>query len=250
MRKIGVISDVHGNIAALKAILSYFDETERCDEIIHTGDVVDIGPRSRECAERLLSRRDVTLLLGNHDRDFVLDCAVMPKYSHVPALHKRQVFDSLGEDLRKQIAQFPLFVHRQCGGSDVMFTHYAFKRVPDKLTGHLFHLLPSQLMEQYPDKTLAQIYDDVFSVEDFDAVFFGHEHRAGEYVGKRLYVDVGSVGCHPEPYAQGIVIDYDDKQWSYRRVSAPYDMSTTRNQMKDVYDGEHLFRTYFMHGKK
>lgn len=50
MGKIGVISDIHGNLQALNAILSYFDR-QGCEEIIHTGDVVNIGARSRECLE-------------------------------------------------------------------------------------------------------------------------------------------------------------------------------------------------------
>ncbi|MDE7454798.1 MAG: metallophosphoesterase, partial [Clostridia bacterium] len=54
MGKIGVISDIHGNVQALQAIMQLFDD-ERCDEIIHTGDVVDIGPCSRECMDILLA---------------------------------------------------------------------------------------------------------------------------------------------------------------------------------------------------
>ena len=36
MKKIGVISDIHGNIVALKAVLELLDG-EGCEEIIHTG---------------------------------------------------------------------------------------------------------------------------------------------------------------------------------------------------------------------
>ena len=50
MGKIGVISDIHGNLQALKAVLAEFDR-QGCDEIIHTGDVVNIGARSRECLD-------------------------------------------------------------------------------------------------------------------------------------------------------------------------------------------------------
>ena len=56
MKKIGVISDVHGNIQALTAALNHL-ENQGCREIIHTGDVLDIGANSRECLQLLLQKK-------------------------------------------------------------------------------------------------------------------------------------------------------------------------------------------------
>lgn len=239
--KIGVITDIHGNLAALKAVLQLLDG-EQCDEIIHTGDVVDIGPYSRQCLELLLSRADVTLLLGNHDRDFVLNQAQVRHLSHVPTEHKQQVFATMTDSQRQIVSTFPLYVTRNCGKSTIAFTHYAFK--PQWSGLDEFPFMPIQT-EPTADK-----FDEIFACLDrldCDAVFFGHKHEPCDIMGKRLYVDVGSVGCHPDPVARAIVIDYDDITWSYRRVTAPYDMEATHKAMSDhTVNGEQLYDFYFL----
>ena len=63
--KIGIVSDVHSNMEALKAALSYLDE-QQVDQIVCLGDVVGYGPSPNECCEMLRELNAVTLL-GNHD---------------------------------------------------------------------------------------------------------------------------------------------------------------------------------------
>lgn len=239
MKKIGVISDIHGNIEALTAILASFDEIG-CDEVIHTGDAVDIGPCSRECLELLLSRSDATLLLGNHDRDFLLNESLAKPLSHVPTEHKRQVFASMNENLRKAVSHFPYFVTRECGGDELLFVHYALK---DDYASNAFPFCP--LIPAHD----VEYYDEVFKNYSCQAVFFGHKHEPCDIEGDKLYVDVGSVGCYPEPLARGIVIEYDDSSWCYKRIHVPYDMARTRAQMQSVAAGEQLYDFYFLHNK-
>lgn len=242
MKKIGVISDIHGNLTALKAVLKLLDD-EHCDEIIHTGDVVDIGPNSRECLEILLARNDVTCLLGNHDRDFVLNQTEVRNKSHVPAEHKQQVFATLNDQLRERVAEFPLYTTRNCGGQKLLFTHYAFKQQPFDI--NVFPFMPLQT-----NPTVEQ-FDAIFDGVDADAIFFGHKHEPCELQGKHLYVDVGSVGCHPNPIARAVVIEYDDTFWRYCRVYAPYDMQQTHDQMtRSLACGDHLYNFYFLRNVK
>lgn len=237
MGRIGVISDIHGNLQALRAILAYFDEMG-CDEIIHTGDVVDIGPNSRECLNLLLSRKDVTLLLGNHDRDFALNQSEMRFMSHVPTEHKRHVFATLTEEHRKAVKAFPICVTRAIAGKTIAFAHYAFFDAPYQDDKYIFKMIT--------ERPTAEKFDELFSNVDCDVVFFGHKHEPCDIQGRRLYVDVGSVGCHPRPMARGIVIDYDDKQWKYTRVEVPYDMEQMRQTLVTVPAGEHLYNFYFL----
>ena len=251
MKKIGVITDIHGNILALKAVLELLDR-EGCQEIIHTGDVVDIGPNSRECLELLLSRKDVTCLLGNHDRDFAVNQTQVRNLSHVPAEHKQQVFETLDEQLRQRVRQFPLYVTRNCGKSLLLFCHYALKQEMyciDTCSAGEVHLdvNPFQPIAMPPT---AEAFDQIFAGADCDAVFFGHKHEPCDLLGERLYVDVGSVGCHPAPLARAIVIEYDSTSWSYKRVYAPYDMQVTHSAMlTQIACGRQLYDFYFLLNK-
>jgi diadenosine tetraphosphatase ApaH/serine/threonine PP2A family protein phosphatase len=60
-----VISDVHGNLAALEAVLAAIDAA-RPDALWCLGDIVGYGARPNECCE-LVRRRSSVCLAGNHD---------------------------------------------------------------------------------------------------------------------------------------------------------------------------------------
>jgi diadenosine tetraphosphatase ApaH/serine/threonine PP2A family protein phosphatase len=60
-----VISDVHGNLAALEAVLEAIDERAP-DELWCLGDLVGYGARPNECCT-IVRRRSTTCLAGNHD---------------------------------------------------------------------------------------------------------------------------------------------------------------------------------------
>ena len=60
-----VLTDVHGNLPALEAVLAH-PAAQNCTEIISLGDHVNFGPQSRAVHERLTAL-GATLLLGNHE---------------------------------------------------------------------------------------------------------------------------------------------------------------------------------------
>ncbi len=60
-----VISDVHGNLHALEAVLEAVDR-EAPDELWCLGDLVGYGPRPNACC-RLVAERADLCLVGNHD---------------------------------------------------------------------------------------------------------------------------------------------------------------------------------------
>lgn len=62
---IAIISDVHGNYPALKAVLKKIDELG-CKEIISLGDVSGYYCMVNECIEEF-KRRGIVNILGNHD---------------------------------------------------------------------------------------------------------------------------------------------------------------------------------------
>ena len=63
--RIAVLSDVHGNLHALEAVLGEVD-AGGFDALWFLGDLVGYGPRPNECAA-LLQERAVICLAGNHD---------------------------------------------------------------------------------------------------------------------------------------------------------------------------------------
>jgi len=65
MAKLAIISDVHGNFAALEAVVSDLDKVG-CDGIYCLGDTVGYGGSPNQCVDLMRSRRAICIL-GNHD---------------------------------------------------------------------------------------------------------------------------------------------------------------------------------------
>jgi putative phosphoesterase len=63
--KLAIISDVHGNLPALEAVINDID-LNNCEQIISLGDVAGYYCYINECIE-LLKERNVINILGNHD---------------------------------------------------------------------------------------------------------------------------------------------------------------------------------------
>lgn len=67
--KIGIISDVHGDDAALALVLDRLDNIHQVDQILCAGDLVGRGPAQDEVVE-IIRRRDIPTVRGNHDEWF------------------------------------------------------------------------------------------------------------------------------------------------------------------------------------
>lgn len=64
--RIAIISDVHSNIEALKAVLDEIDK-EDISLIVNLGDLVGYNASPKECVD-LIQQRQIISILGNHDR--------------------------------------------------------------------------------------------------------------------------------------------------------------------------------------
>jgi len=68
--RIAILSDIHGNLAALEAVLRDV-EHEKPDRIVCLGDTVGYGPFPRECFARVHEVADL-VLAGNHELEAAL----------------------------------------------------------------------------------------------------------------------------------------------------------------------------------
>ena len=65
--KIAVLTDIHGNAPALKAVLAEIDARNDIEYIYCAGDMIGIGPDTNEVLSLLFSRNNISMVTGNHD---------------------------------------------------------------------------------------------------------------------------------------------------------------------------------------
>lgn len=205
--RVGVLTDVHGNLPALKAGLAVL-ASERCDLVVHTGDAIGIGPHPAECLDLLL-RCEVALVMGNHDAYFAFGLDGW-RYGAEELAHQRWVHEQLDPALRPIVAAWPWEISQLLGGYTVLFTHYG--RNADRSFAP-----PGR-------HTTAGDLDTMFRERAAGLVLFGHDHDALDVVGDRRYVNPGSAGCHVKAEVRCVIIEIGESDVvRIRHFSAPYD---------------------------
>lgn len=194
--RIAVCTDVHANLPALDAALAAIGRLG-ADALYHTGDAIGIGPYPVECLDRLLSRPDTHLLIGNHDEWFAfgLPPEVPPSMSADEREHQRWVHAQLDPALRRVVGAWPYASTLRIEGVRIDFLHYALGQ-----SGHGFQS-PRDLSS--PDTA-----DALFQRAASALVFFGHDHRPWNVHGRSThYVNPGALGCSAEPLARFAMLE-------------------------------------------
>ena len=75
--KIGFITDVHGNLEALTAVIRALKQ-EACDHVVHGGDAVGQGLYPAECLN-LIYENGIVTLNGNYEQLMIAEALPLPR---------------------------------------------------------------------------------------------------------------------------------------------------------------------------
>jgi diadenosine tetraphosphatase ApaH/serine/threonine PP2A family protein phosphatase len=239
---IAIVSDIHGNLEALRAVLA--DAGGAGVEAVYClGDVVGYGPNPRECLD--LARGFRLTVLGNHDQGALFDPAgFCPsaeraifwtrgelEESPEPRAVRERRWEFLAELPRSHRVGDHLFVH---GSARNPLNEYVFpedvhhqhkmQRIFAAVERYCFQghtHIPGVFVEQAPEER----YDFHSPAE------VGHAHRLD---GRKTLCNVGSVGQprDGDPRACYVLFDGDTIHW--RRVE--YDVDETVRKIRAVPD--------------
>lgn len=106
-KKIAIITDIHGNLEALTAILENIKNND-FQEIICLGDTINIGPNSKECID-LLIENNVKSVLGNHEIYLLRGTDFDHSIDGEEKEHYKWVKESLTEKQINYIKNSPLY---------------------------------------------------------------------------------------------------------------------------------------------
>ena len=227
--KVAVLSDVHGTLAALEAVLADIDAVAP-DELWCLGDLVGYNARPNECVALVRDRVDLSLV-GNHDLVVRGDLS-LEEFSSDAAAAARWSREVLSADERT----------------------YLRKLAPlgDRDGVSLYHASPRDPIWEYvvtPDVALACL-----ARQRTDLALVGHSHvalalhlsagslhggvaTAGatfDLEGRRCLLNPGSVGQprDRDPRAAWLLLDLDERRATFHRVE--YDIERTQREIAEA----------------
>ncbi|MEL7498243.1 MAG: metallophosphoesterase family protein [Planctomycetota bacterium] len=244
MARRAIISDIHGNLEALRSVLKDI-ETQNVDEIFCLGDVIGYGPNPRECIDHC--REFALTLLGNHDNGALFDPDGFSSGAENAIFWTRNQLEDSSIPGAKERWDFIARLPRTHRVEDVMFVHGS-PRSP--LNEYVF---PEDI---YNQRKIERIFDFIKKY-----CFQGHTHVPGVFTenfrfylpseisnkytfgDQKLMINVGSVGQPRDGDPRSSYVILDDQTVEFRRVE--YDPQETCQKIMaipelDDYLGERL----------
>jgi putative phosphoesterase len=186
--RVALISDLHANEVALKAVLSDIDRTG-VDQIVCLGDVATLGPRPSYVIE-VLERLGCICIEGNHDA-FLLDGQLTRTYNEPPI-----VIDAVD------------WCQARLSSAETAFIKTFKSKAEIPLEGNLnllvFHGSPRSYMEDLLATTPPEALDSALNGATSAVLAGGHTHiqMVRQHRGM-LLVNPGSVGLPFKEYVHG-----------------------------------------------
>lgn len=222
--KIGLFSDIHSNLNALRVVLDFYHD-HPCDEYLCLGDVVGYGPQPDECCNEV--RRFATMtILGNHDAAV---CGRMNYAYYYDAA--RNVLDYharlLSEENMEWLRNLP-YLHKHPAGFTIC---HGSPLEPSEFNYVFFIEQALQLLPHFND------LDNV--------TFIGHSHLTKSFAltehnavditassitfepDKKYFVTVGSVGQPRDYDNRACCTIYDTETRTIEFFRLPYDIEGT-----------------------
>lgn len=207
--RIAIISDIHGNLPALEAVLRDIKERGGVQQVVNLGDLVFRGPYPSEVLAALQDTRAVTLRGNTEDWLFA-------DYTQKPEDWRRGVADwtleQLHPDEQAYLRQLPFSIRLELDDYSLLLVHASPR---DNNVGFL------------PDTSEADLQAVLGDVRE-QVVIAGHVHRQFCRRGAgRLLVNPGAVGLpfDGDPRAAYCIIDSAPERFDIQLVRVSYDIA-------------------------
>ena len=186
--KIGIITDLHSNVSALKAVLKEFSQI-KVDKIICCGDIIGIGINPEETVQELIKIKDKLIAVrGNHEQ-YLLNGLPKQVHNDKKTMSKEEIenhvwnHNRLSEQSIKFLSDLKLSqTIEDIEGKKIFIIHY-----PQENDGTYKKLIknPSNIEIK-----------EMFQEYDADIFLYGHTHTYFmDVLDNKWYINPGSLGC-------------------------------------------------------
>ncbi len=223
-----VISDIHGNIDALRALDARLGSTLReFDEIICLGDLVDYGPSPGEVIDWVRAHA-THVIRGNHDHAVATgeSCRSAPAFLEASIATRTRLQSTLSRDQLDYLLGLPLTDAVNRNGAPPL---------------NLVHACPSDPLFGYMPPTRS---DDEWKAAlgkmAGQAMLIGHTHLAFvRAVSSGMVINPGSLGMPKDDNPHGSYIILDNGAIQFRRIA--YDPEPLVGRLRSLDLPAHVF---------
>lgn len=188
-----IISDIHGNLEALQAVLQDIDR-RRIKEVLCLGDVVGYGASPKECLD-LVEERCVLTLCGNHDQAVFYEPCNFNIGAERAAYWTRRVLDEETDRARRSrrwsmLGKLPTRAETR----NLLLVHASPRRpINEYLFAEDVYTNPNKILSNFERLT-----------DPCRACFVGHTHVPGVFLDDPYFDPPEEL---PDPYVYSITSD-------------------------------------------
>ncbi len=182
--KIAIISDIHGNLEALKTTLKDIKKRQ-VDKIICLGDIIAKGTHPKECIELIKENCEI-VIQGNCDKHFATEHKDIKQFSEKEQKRIEWNQKLLTKEDREYLLNLPFTFEFYMSGSLVRLFH-ATNKVNNKAVLNVDTIQTKYSMFLPTENTISQ--------KTADVIIYGHIHHP--YMDKiynKTIINIGSVG--------------------------------------------------------
>ena len=250
-KRYAVITDIHGNIEALNAILKDIKD-KNVDDIFCLGDIIGIGPNSKECINKLMNS-NVKSVLGHQELYLLKGTDIEPSIVGEEKKHYEWVKESLTEKEINYIKKLPLFYE---------ITIYYDGKVENQKLILCHYLIADEKREQPFEKNdLKKDINLWIKYNDENIMYIiGHLHKSfdpnevegicGDFIeetGCLTNIEiVDSAGCSDDEYVSYLLIEID-KEMKFKRIKVKFDRKKFINKIinTDFPDKKNILKRFY-----
>lgn len=183
--KIGILTDIHNNAVALKAMLSEL-ERRGCEQYICCGDIIGIGPYPEETVSLMRGLPDLgQCIKGNHE--YYLTQGMPEVFPNESGMEEAEMKHHLWEHslLSSKSKNFLQSLPDACvftiEGKAIKVMHYAMESA----------MRFKKYVQQPTEDELKELFENTW----IDIFIYGHDHAPHTVIGETIYINPGSLGC-------------------------------------------------------
>jgi len=228
--KIAIISDIHGNLEALKKVLENIEQ-ENCEKIFCLGDLAMAGPQPKETIDfirDLDTKYDFTIIQGNTDEMIALSkketYETLNKAIPVMAKAFKSDIETVSEEQKDYLKNLPKQKEIKIGNLKILLVHGSPRRNNEDIS---------------PNLDIKEV-EKMVSPTDADIIFCGHTHIPCGYqtTTNQTIINVGSVGrpfsTEPKPcYCVIEIKNADEKEFEAKHNFVNYDIEKSAKLLEN-----------------